>query len=52
MTQPRDADEPGQAEQSGADDGAHTDEAELARAHEEWAAADALLEGQPTELGE
>jgi hypothetical protein len=52
MTQPSGADEPGQPERPDGEQRSQADEAELARAHEEWAAADALLEGQPTELGE
>ena len=52
MTQPSDADGSDQAAEPGGEGRPQADEAELARAHEEWAAADALLEGQPTELGE
>ena len=52
MTTPSDADGPERAGEPGGEGRPQADDAELARAHEEWAAADALLEGQPTELGE
>ena len=52
MTQPSEAPEPDRAPGPATEGRSDADEAALARAHEEWAAADALLEGQPTELGE
>ena len=55
MTGPGKTDPPVPADEPGAGTPGEDDEAAAeaaARAHAEWAAADALLEGQPTELGE